>query len=120
MIVIFMYLNEGLTHECGVFGAIGGGEWPTQVDIAQIVCLGLVALQHRYCYILTFNQINKLNSDIYYNSRGQESAGIVTSEGTCNRSFHIHKGMGLISNIFNDDAIRKLKGNLGIGHTRYR
>ncbi|XP_077291375.1 amidophosphoribosyltransferase-like isoform X2 [Arctopsyche grandis] len=89
--------STGLTHECGVFGAIGGGEWPTQVDIAQIVCLGLVALQHR----------------------GQESAGMVTSEGTCNQSFHIHKGMGLISNIFNDDAIRKLKGNLGIGHTRY-
>lgn len=88
---------SGLTHECGVFGAIGTGDWPTQLDIPQIVCLGLVALQHR----------------------GQESAGIVTSEGKCTKSFHVHKGMGMINNIFNDDAMKKLKGNLGIGHTRY-
>lgn len=59
--------------------------------------LGLVALQHR----------------------GQESAGIVTSEGVCSKSFHVHKGMGMINNIFNDENMRKLKGNLGIGHTRY-
>lgn len=58
---------------------------------------GLVALQHR----------------------GQESAGIVTSEGVCSKSFHVHKGMGMINNIFNDENMRKLKGNLGIGHTRY-
>lgn len=67
------------------------------MDIAQIVCLGLVALQHR----------------------GQESAGIVTSLGKCAKNFNVHKGMGLISNIFNDDAIKKLRGNVGIGHTRY-
>lgn len=90
-------VESGLTHECGVFGAIACGDWPTQVDIAQVVCLGLVALQHR----------------------GQESAGIVTSMGKCVKNFNVHKGMGLISNIFNDDAIRKLKGNVGIGHTRY-
>jgi amidophosphoribosyltransferase len=51
--------------------------------------------------------------------RGQESAGIVTSEGKCAKNFNVHKGMGMINNIFNDDSIRKLKGNLGIGHTRY-
>lgn len=90
-------VDSGLTHECGVFGAIACGEWPTQMDIAQVVCLGLVALQHR----------------------GQESAGIVTSLGKCAKNFNVHKGMGLISNIFNDDAIRKLRGNVGIGHTRY-
>ncbi|XP_070495832.1 amidophosphoribosyltransferase-like isoform X2 [Chironomus tepperi] len=89
-------VDSGLTHECGVFGAIAT-EWPTQIDIAQTVCLGLVALQHR----------------------GQESAGIVTSEGNCNKNFHIHKGMGMINNIFTDETIKKLKGNLGIGHTRY-
>ncbi|KPJ21113.1 Amidophosphoribosyltransferase [Papilio machaon] len=87
---------KGLTHECGVFGAIGTGDWPTQVDVAQVICLGLVALQHR----------------------GQESAGIVTSEGKSARTFNSHKGMGLINNIFNDEAMKKLKGNLGIGHTR--
>ncbi|CAB3259255.1 unnamed protein product [Arctia plantaginis] len=90
-------VQSGLTHECGVFAAISTGEWPTQVDIPQVICLGLVALQHR----------------------GQESAGIVTSEGKNARSFNTHKGMGLINNIFNDEAMKKLKGNLGIGHTRY-
>ncbi|XP_044756034.1 amidophosphoribosyltransferase-like [Coccinella septempunctata] len=90
-------VNSGLTHECGVFGCIGTGEWPTSLEISQIICWGLVALQHR----------------------GQESAGIVTSEGQCAKSFNIVKGMGMISNIFNDEAIRKLKGSIGIGHTRY-
>lgn len=89
--------TSGLTHECGVFGAIGTGEWPTTLEISQIICWGLVALQHR----------------------GQESAGIVTSEGKCSKSFNIHKGMGMISNIFNDEAIKKLQGSMGIGHTRY-
>ncbi|KAL5277436.1 PPAT family protein [Megaselia abdita] len=87
----------GLTHECGVFGAIACGDWPTQLDIPQIILLGIVALQHR----------------------GQESAGIVTSEGKCSKHFKVHKGMGMVSNIFNDEAIKKLSGNLGIGHTRY-
>jgi amidophosphoribosyltransferase len=90
-------VQSGLTHECGVFGAVATGEWPTQIDIAQTICLGLVALQHR----------------------GQESAGIVTSEGNCAKHFNIHKGMGMINNIFNEESIKKLKGNLGIGHTRY-
>lgn len=40
-------VSSGLTHECGVFGAIGTGEWPTNLEIAQIICWGLVALQHR-------------------------------------------------------------------------
>ncbi|XP_039971267.1 amidophosphoribosyltransferase [Bactrocera neohumeralis] len=89
--------ETGLTHECGVFGAIACGDWPTQIDVAHVICLGLVALQHR----------------------GQESAGIVTSEGNTSRNFNTHKGMGMISTLFNDESIKKLKGNLGIGHTRY-
>ncbi|KAL7303561.1 hypothetical protein TKK_0003720 [Trichogramma kaykai] len=90
--------STGLTHECGVFGCIAAGDWPsTSVEVGQNICLGLVALQHR----------------------GQESAGIVTSEGVCAKSFNVHKGMGMINQIFTDDSIRKLKGNLGIGHTRY-
>ncbi|KAF4524982.1 hypothetical protein B566_EDAN011910 [Ephemera danica] len=84
----------GLTHECGVFGCIATGDWPTQIDVAQVVCLGLVALQHR----------------------GQESAGIVTTMGEERGRFYVHKGMGMINNVFNDDAVRKLKG---VGHTRY-
>lgn len=43
--------------------------------------------------------------------RGQESAGIVTSEGKCSKYFNVKKGMGMISNIFNDEAVRKLEGN---------
>ncbi|KAI4485031.1 hypothetical protein M0802_012833 [Mischocyttarus mexicanus] len=88
---------SGLTHNCGVFGCIAAGDWPSQIDVSQVICLGLVALQHR----------------------GQESAGIVTSKGVCSKSFYVHKGMGLINNIFNDESMKKLKGNLGIGHTRY-
>lgn len=87
----------GLTHECGLFGCVATGEWPTQMDVAQVVCLGLIALQHR----------------------GQESAGIATSDGSGRQNFNVHKGMGLISTIFNNDAMEKLRGNLGIGHTRY-
>lgn len=30
----------GLTHECGVFGCIAAGDWPSQIDVGQIVCLG--------------------------------------------------------------------------------
>lgn len=61
--------------------------------------MGLVALQHR----------------------GQESAGIVTSEGNglSSKNFNVCKGMGMINNVFTDEAIQRLKGNLGIGHTRY-
>lgn len=40
-------VSSGMTHECGVFGCIGTGEWPTSLEISQIVCWGLVALQHR-------------------------------------------------------------------------
>ncbi|XP_039288395.1 amidophosphoribosyltransferase [Nilaparvata lugens] len=87
----------GMRHECGVFGCVAASPWPTQIDVAQVICLGLVALQHR----------------------GQESAGIVTSEGGNTKNFHVKKGMGMINSVFNDDAMKKLKGNLGIGHTRY-
>jgi transcription initiation factor TFIIIB Brf1 subunit/transcription initiation factor TFIIB len=43
--------ETGLTHECGVFGCVATGQWPTQIDVAQVICLGLVALQHRYCSV---------------------------------------------------------------------
>src|ERR1700739_3385959 len=48
--------------------------------------------------------------------RGQESAGIATADGT-----HLSniKGMGLVSEIFTDDVLARLKGNMAIGHTRY-
>ncbi|XP_072383061.1 amidophosphoribosyltransferase-like [Diabrotica undecimpunctata] len=87
--------ESGLTHECGVFGAIGNEKWPCNSEIAQFICIGLEALQHR----------------------GQESTGIVTSEG--NNDYHVHKGMGLVRHVFSNDSISKLPGFQGIGHTRY-
>lgn len=32
----------GLTHECGVFGCIAAGDWPSQIDVAQCICLGII------------------------------------------------------------------------------
>ncbi len=76
-------------HECGVFGAYTPGE-----QAARVTFFALHALQHR----------------------GQESAGICSSDG---RTAHIHKAMGLVSNVFNEENLAPLKGELAIGHTRY-
>lgn len=75
-------------HYCGVFGIYG------HPNAAELTYYGLYALQHR----------------------GQESAGIVTSDG---RKFHIHKGMGLVSQIFQGDSLKNLVGPMAVGHTRY-
>ncbi|CAG9765077.1 unnamed protein product [Ceutorhynchus assimilis] len=88
-------VESGLTHECGVFGAIGNENWKSSTEIAQIVMIGLQALQHR----------------------GQESCGIVTSEG--HNEFNIQKGMGLVKNVYTNDNLLNLTGIMGIGHTRY-
>jgi amidophosphoribosyltransferase len=63
-------------------------------DAARMVYLGLYALQHR----------------------GQESAGIATADGN---NLLDMKGMGLVSEIFTDEALAGLPGHLAIGHTRY-
>ena len=63
-------------------------------DAANLAYLGLYALQHR----------------------GQESAGIVASN---NGKMHLEVGMGLVADIFNDARLKKLPGNLAIGHNRY-
>jgi amidophosphoribosyltransferase len=47
--------------------------------------------------------------------RGQDSAGIITYDGR----FHTKKGNGLVRDIFTADNFRRLRGNIGIGHTRY-
>lgn len=51
--------ETGLTHECGVFGCIATGDWPSQIDVAQVICLGLVALQHRYSHLHLETMPNK-------------------------------------------------------------
>jgi amidophosphoribosyltransferase len=75
-------------EECGVFGIYGHEE------AARVAFFGLFALQHR----------------------GQESAGIVTSDGC---EVMEHKGMGLASNVFKESNLQKLVGSLAIGHVRY-
>ena len=75
-------------EECGIFGVFGTPE------AAYEVYCGLYALQHR----------------------GQESAGIVSSDGEQVRSY---KGMGLVGAVFTRDALRTLSGNMAIGHVRY-
>ncbi len=75
-------------HECGVCGVFG------HEDSAKLTYFGLYALQHR----------------------GQESAGIVTSNGEKVAS---HKDMGLVPEVFSESILEKLPGHLSIGHVRY-
>ncbi len=63
-------------------------------DAAQLACLGLYALQHR----------------------GEESSGIITRNG---KKVHLHKALGLVSDVFDEKIIRSLHGELAIGHVRY-
>jgi amidophosphoribosyltransferase len=79
---------DSFHEECGVFGVFGHPE------AANLVYLGLYALQHR----------------------GQESAGIVSSNG---KSLIAHRGMGLVADIFNSEVIARLEGTSAIGHNRY-
>jgi len=73
---------------CGIFGIYNHPE------ASNLAYLGLYALQHR----------------------GQESAGIVSSDG---RQLHHYRQMGLVSEIFNKDILKKLSGKSAIGHVRY-
>jgi len=74
--------------ECGVVGVYG------HPDAANLVYLGLYALQHR----------------------GQESAGIAASS---NGKMHLEVGMGLVADVFSDARLKKLPGNIAVGHNRY-
>ncbi len=74
---------------CGVFGIWAPGE-----EVAKLIYFGLYALQHR----------------------GQESAGIAASSGS---QILVYKDMGLVSQVFDESALRSLNGYVGIGHTRY-
>ncbi len=41
-------VDSGLREACGVFGCVAAGQWPTDLDVGNVICLGLVGLQHRY------------------------------------------------------------------------
>lgn len=51
--------ESGIGEECGVFGCVAAGEWPTQLEVAQILTLGLVALQHRQVKSLFYQTLSK-------------------------------------------------------------
>jgi amidophosphoribosyltransferase len=80
--------DDKFHDECGVFAVFGHPE------AANMTYLGLHALQHR----------------------GQESAGIVTSDG---EQLYAHRAMGLVQDAFDQDQLAKLPGRIGIGHVRY-
>jgi len=74
---------------CGVSGI-----YAPEAQVARLTFFALYALQHR----------------------GQESAGIVT----CDRGVaHIHRGVGLVAQVFNEENLHPLRGHSAIGHTRY-
>lgn len=77
-------------EECGVFGVFSN----KKIDVAGITYYGLYALQHR----------------------GQESAGIVASDG---KELFCYKDMGLVCDVFNEEVLRNMKGFSAIGHVRY-
>ncbi len=80
--------QAGPREECGIFGVYGND------DAAKLTYFGLYALQHR----------------------GQESAGIVSSDG---KNVTEYKAMGLVSEVFQEDKLKELKGHLAVGHVRY-
>ena len=75
--------------ECGVFGVWAPGE-----DVAKLTYFGLYAIQHR----------------------GQESAGIATSNG---ERISVYKDMGLVSQVFDETTLNTLIGHMAVGHCRY-
>lgn len=74
---------------CGIVGVYRKGGGKVSQDLYD----SLIALQHR----------------------GQDACGIVTY----NRHFHLHKDLGLVRNVFNEESLFHLRGNIGIGHVRY-
>lgn len=81
--------EKGPQDQCGIFGVWAPGE-----EVAKLTYFGLYALQHR----------------------GQESAGIATSNG---KKLTVYKDMGLVSQVFSEASLESLRGHVAIGHTRY-
>ncbi len=80
--------DDRFHDKCGLFGIFGHPE------ASHLTYLGLYALQHR----------------------GQESAGIVASDGV---HLRVEKGMGLVNDVFTDGKLEKLAGDRAMGHVRY-
>ena len=84
-----MFHDDHPHEECGVIGVFAPNE-----DVARMTFFGLYALQHR----------------------GQEAAGIAVADG---QTISVHKGVGLVSQVFTPSTMSELKGHYAIGHTRY-
>lgn len=80
--------DDKFHDECGLFGI-----W-NHTEAANVVYLGLYALQHR----------------------GQESAGIASTDGT---AFHVEKAMGWVADVFSRERLRRVPGHRAMGHVRY-
>lgn len=80
---------EDIGEKCAVFGVYGRG-----LDVARISFFGLYALQHR----------------------GQESSGIAAGNG---ETITVHKGMGLVSQVFTEESVKHLTGHIAVAHNRY-
>lgn len=87
-------MSGGLRESCGVFG-IYSRKYPEEVP--HHTYNGLVSLQHR----------------------GQESAGIYIFKDGSQGQLTGHKGMGLVTQVFNKSILNALSGNVSIGHVRY-
>src|SRR3954451_23587529 len=68
--------------------------------------------------VVAKSAVNQLLYDglLVLQHRGQDAAGMVTAEGS---TFHMHKGQGLVRDVFRTRNMRALHGNVGIGHCRY-
>src|SRR5512138_2987429 len=84
-----MLCEDHPREECGVIGVFAPNE-----DVARMTFFGLYALQHR----------------------GQEAAGIAVADG---QTISMHKGIGLVTQVFTANTMAELKGHYAIGHTRY-
>jgi amidophosphoribosyltransferase len=82
-------IRKFMRESCGIFGVFA-----QDVDVARLTFFALFALQHR----------------------GQESAGIATSDG---KKINIHTSMGLVAQAFTEEVLSQLEGFIAIGHNRY-
>lgn len=82
--------KKELNEKCGVLGIIG----PQTVSMGHLLYFGLYALQHR----------------------GQESCGMAVFHDD---QLNLHKSLGLVSQVFTEDGLKKMRGQVGVGHTRY-
>lgn len=81
---------RSINEKCAVIGVSNTRDF----DVARLVYLGLWSLQHR----------------------GQDSSGIASFDGV---KLHVHKKRGLVSQVYDEDSLAGLKGQVAIGHNRY-